>query len=102
MSPLKQAFLFLAVVNALDAGLTVIGLHYNLIAEANPFMKLLYEIHPLLFVGFKLSFSVFLYLFIYYRCLPSSLAVKFIAYTASFAYGIILAMHVYWIQLIFI
>lgn len=62
---MKQAFIFLAVVNALDAGLTVIGLHYNLIAEANPFMKLLYEIHPLLFAGFKLSFSIFLFLFIY-------------------------------------
>ncbi|MGM0921198.1 MAG: DUF5658 family protein [Bacillota bacterium] len=57
--------MFSAVVNALDAGLTVIGLHYNFIAEANPFMKSLYEIHPLLFAGYKLSFSIFLYLFIY-------------------------------------
>ncbi|TDL82325.1 DUF5658 family protein [Peribacillus frigoritolerans] len=99
---MKRAFIFLAVVNALDALLTVIGLQYDLIAEANPFMKLLYEIHPLLFAGFKLSFSIFLLLFIFFRCLPSSAAVKFIAYTASIAYGIVLAMHVYWIHIIFI
>ncbi|MGG4490070.1 DUF5658 family protein [Metabacillus idriensis] len=99
---MKRVFIYLAVVNALDALLTVIGLKYGLIAEANPFMKLLYEIHPLLFAGFKLTFSILLLLFIYFRCLPSSSAVKFIAYTASFGYGIVLAMHVYWIHIIFI
>ncbi|USK32526.1 DUF5658 family protein [Bacillus sp. F19] len=62
---MRQAFIFLAVVNALVAGLTVIGLHYNLIAEANPFMESLYEIHPLLFSGFKLFFPFScIYLFI--------------------------------------
>lgn len=95
---MKKAFVFLAVVNALDALLTVAGLQLHVINEANPFMKLLYDLHPLIFISFKLSFSLFLYMFIHFKCLPALNAVKFVAYIASIAYVMVLFMHAFWLK----
>ncbi|PLR68108.1 MULTISPECIES: DUF5658 family protein [Bacillaceae] len=95
---MKYAFILLAVVNVFDAFLTVAGLQLHVISEANPIMKWLYEVHPLIFIGFKLSFSLFLYMFIQFKCLPATNAVKFVSYIALIAYAIVLFMHAIWLK----
>ncbi|MGE8204411.1 DUF5658 family protein [Heyndrickxia sp. NPDC080065] len=60
------AFHLLALLNVFDAFISFIGLRSGWIEEANPLMRYFYNIHPILFLGIKISFSLFnIYTYLY-------------------------------------
>jgi len=97
---LKALFLMLAALNSMDAALTLAGLHYELITEANPVMRILYEMHPAAFTCSKLSFSLFLLLFVFTGRVPSSPIIKVLSIAAAFLYSAVLLAHLHWIRLL--
>ena len=94
---MKYSFLSLALLNIIDLDLTFIGLHFDLIEENNPLMKFLYEQSPFLFLGVKLSFSIFLLLLVMSQRMPSTFLLKSLSLLANVIYLFILALHSIWI-----
>nr|WP_263324722.1 DUF5658 family protein [Neobacillus sp. Marseille-Q6967] len=90
-------FYYLSLLNILDAFITFFGLKNSYIQEINPLMNHLYEEDPLLFISTKLAFSVFLYLFILLKKVPTSSLTKRLTLFASSFYTIIFFLHCYWL-----
>ncbi|WP_456273089.1 DUF5658 family protein [Bacillus sp. AK031] len=94
---MKTLLHLLALLNILDALITLIGLKGNHIEEANPLMGSLYTTHPLLFLFTKLSLSAILYLVIYYDHFPKKKWFTALTYTAATLYTFTLILHSIWI-----
>ncbi|MFC0269929.1 DUF5658 family protein [Metabacillus herbersteinensis] len=94
---MKYSFLSLALLNIIDLDLTFIGLHFDLIEENNPLMKFLYHQSPSLFLGVKLSFSIFLLLLVMTQRLPSTFLLKSLTLIAISIYLVVLSLHSIWI-----
>ena len=78
-----------------DAFFTHMGIYLGLVAEANPFAKLLFETHLLLFYGFKVALPIILYV-VYpkiktKKVLNTGVIICFIAYLLVNLY------HAFWI-----
>ncbi|MFE7060996.1 DUF5658 family protein [Sutcliffiella sp. NPDC057660] len=94
---MKRLLILLLVLNLFDAVATFIGLNLNMIEEVNPMMAGLYQKDPLLFLGVKAFFSIFLIILLYYVKDIRSLLVKYISVAAVLGYGTVAGIHLYWI-----
>ncbi|WP_404330876.1 DUF5658 family protein [Mesobacillus maritimus] len=97
---MNKIFYYLSLLNIFDAFVTYYGLKNGLITEMNPFMDKLYQANSSLFILMKLSLSLFLYLFILFKVVPSSRLVKSVAFMASGMYTIVFGLHCFWLFLL--
>jgi hypothetical protein len=94
--PLNRMLLvFILIASILDASLTDIGLRLQLIGEANPLMRFLYD-H--LYIGFY-AFKIILPLSLFFLIAKAGkgLLVKGLFRLSVIVYVGILCMHYYWI-----
>ena len=96
---MRLLLVYIAILNLLDATLTMYGLHFNYITEGNPLMNYLYLKKPWLFLYLKLQLSVLLLIILYYlgKKKKASRVLRSIAVVAAAAYTIICFFHGYWI-----
>ncbi|WP_449536942.1 DUF5658 family protein [Ferdinandcohnia sp. Marseille-Q9671] len=94
---MKHIFVFLAILNLLDAFITHFGIHGGHISEANPLMFTVYDINPLLFLSIKLLLSLFLIALIFIIRFPVSKLIRSLSYVASALYIYVFFLHGYWI-----
>ncbi|AGX05155.1 DUF5658 family protein [Bacillus infantis] len=94
---MRGIYIYLGILNALDALATCLGLNAGLIEEANPVMGGLYEKGPLLFLLVKISFSALLGCFAYMKYLPETKLLKNLLLLSSFLYTAVCLLHLYWI-----
>lgn len=92
----RYLILFLCMASLLDAGLTDIGLRLDLIGEANPVMRFLYENNYLAFYGIKiiLPFS----LFFLAAKVGKRMLISNLFRLSAVVYAGILLMHTFWIS----
>lgn len=95
---MRFAFHYLAWMNAADGALSFIGLQLQVITEGNWIMHLLYEQSPYLFLLCKLSFSLLLYMFLFYKVTITSKLVKSFTYSAAVLYTAVFVIHSVWIS----
>ncbi|RAV03506.1 DUF5658 family protein [Paenibacillus sp. YN15] len=90
----RKSIIFLVLAGLADAMLTDIGLRLQVITEANPFMRILYEQAYPLFYGVKLALPLLL-LLISEKTAPQNyhkalIGVAFIVYTG------VMLLHSFW------
>lgn len=90
-------FHYLSLLNIFDAGITYFGLENGFIQESNPLMNSLYEADPALFIFTKLALSLFLYLFIFLKKVPTSVHIKRLTVFATSFYTLVFFLHCYWL-----
>ncbi|WP_147535352.1 DUF5658 family protein [Bacillus marasmi] len=90
-------FYYLSLLNLIDGVITFFGLEYSIIGEMNPIMNQLYQLHPFLFITAKITLSLLLYLFIYFKQVPSSNAARTVTYVASGLYTVVFFLHSFWV-----
>jgi hypothetical protein len=90
-------FHYLSLLNIFDAFITYFGLENSLIQEMNPLMNKIYEANPALFLITKLGFSLCLYLFIFFKKVPTSFLTKGLTVFATSFYTLIFFLHCYWL-----
>ncbi|MGX6446147.1 DUF5658 family protein [Neobacillus sp. K501] len=90
-------FHYLSALNIFDAFITYFGLKNSIIEEMNPLMNYVFETHPVLFIFIKLAFSVCLYLFIFFKKVPSSSLTKGLTICASSFYTVVFFLHCSWL-----
>ncbi len=91
-------FHYLSLLNIFDGVITFVGLENSLISELNPIMDKLYDMNPMLFLSAKLSLSLFLYLFIIFKKVPTSKPSVALTYFAAGTYTLLFGLHSYWIM----
>lgn len=99
-APLKKYIWLLILLNGLDGILTFLGLTRGLFTEANP---LLSSFAPFTILGIKLFLSLCLFGLLFTTF--ASIRKSYWRYTFIFAnvlYSMILALHLYWLPLLFI
>jgi hypothetical protein len=94
---MRGVYIYLGILNLLDALATCLGLHAGLIEEANPLMGGMYEIGPLLFLLVKVSFSALLCCFAYMKYMPETKLLKILLLFSSFLYTSVCLLHLFWI-----
>ncbi|KAA0563011.1 DUF5658 family protein [Rossellomorea aquimaris] len=94
---MKKLFLGLAFLNLMDGIISFIGLNGSFMVEANPLMNELYMTSPILFLGIKILFSLFLVLIVFYDRIPRLKWVTSIAYVVSIIYLFVFCLHGIWI-----
>ncbi|WP_102261373.1 DUF5658 family protein [Mesobacillus jeotgali] len=99
---MTRLFVYLAILNLLDASVTWFGLKHAFISELNPLMQVVYQVNPTLFVLTKAALSVFLLLFIVLKKVPRSSLLKGVIIFASVSYTAIVFMHGFWLVHIFL
>ncbi|KIL47098.1 hypothetical protein KR50_24200 [Jeotgalibacillus campisalis] len=77
--------------------MTHIGLSYSIIEEANPFMRMVYDMHPFLFLSLKIVLSLSLIVFIYYDRVFNKTWFKVSVISAALLYTGVLVLHLSWI-----
>lgn len=98
---MKYLFIFLAVLNLLDAFITHIGILGGHITEANPLMYTVYEIHPLLFLFIKAMLSLCLISLYFIVRIPVNKLIRSLSCVATALYAYVFFLHGYWITQIF-
>ncbi|MFI8577800.1 DUF5658 family protein [Rossellomorea aquimaris] len=96
---MKLLLFYIAILNLLDASVTMYGLHLDYITEANPLMSNLYFTNPWLFLLLKGGLSAFL-LILLYKIQPdksSSKVLLSVSVIAAVAYSFTCLMHGYWL-----
>jgi hypothetical protein len=97
--PMVLVFHYLSLLNLLDAFITFYGLEMEFITELNPVMDRLYQVNPILFINGKTSLSIFLYMFIFFKRVPTSKLIIGITSVASLLYTIVFSLHIWWLVL---
>ncbi|MGF3105784.1 DUF5658 family protein [Rossellomorea sp. DUT-2] len=97
---MRQLLLYIAILNLLDASLTMYGLHFDYITEANPLMNNLYFTSPWLFLLLKCVLSLSLLILLYKLNLDkrSSNVLLSVSVIAAVSYSITCMMHGYWLM----
>lgn len=97
---MRLLLLYIAILNLLDASMTMYGLHFEYITEANPLMSNLYFTSPLLFLLLKGGLSVSLLLLIYHlnQNKRSSNVLLSVSIFAAVSYSFTCLMHGYWLM----
>ncbi|WP_064093121.1 DUF5658 family protein [Rossellomorea aquimaris] len=90
---------YIAILNLVDVILTMYGLHFAFISEANPLMNSLYHVSPFLFMLVKTGLSVLLFILLFYLKTPkkSSRILLSVSLVAAISYTFICILHGYWI-----
>ncbi|SFA89699.1 MULTISPECIES: DUF5658 family protein [unclassified Bacillus (in: firmicutes)] len=96
---MTKLFIYLALVNLIDGIVTFIGLHLNVITEANHLMAVVYDNSPFLFMLIKIFLSACLLVFVFKIKLNRTKLLLSLVMFASVAYSFTLSLHVYWILL---
>lgn len=94
---LKKIFMYLAILNILDAVITFWGLQHSIIEESNLLLRFLYDSNPLYFLALKVSLSCGLLSFSIFNKLPARPFIRKLAYTATILYTLICFYHGVWI-----
>lgn len=100
---MKKYFYLLAILNLVDGTCTYWGLIQHAITESNPFMDMIFQIHPLLFLGTKIVLSLLL-AFVGLKFNTTSSHRIFwhiILVIPTLVYLFITGLHLYWILLYF-
>lgn len=92
----RTLIIFLCMASLLDAGLTDLGLRLQLIGEANPVMKFLYEHSYLAFYGIKIILPISLF-FIAAK-VGKRVFIHHLFRFSTVVYMGILLMHAFWIS----
>ncbi|MFK7696073.1 DUF5658 family protein [Paenibacillus sp. HJGM_3] len=87
---------FVCLASLLDAFLTDVGLRLQLINEANPLMRLVYDNSMLLFYGCKIVLPLSLF-FLVARA-GGRLYIRRLFQLSVVVYGCVLLLHYYWIS----
>ncbi|TMW71126.1 DUF5658 family protein [Alteribacter natronophilus] len=95
--PVKRLMAAIAVLNLTDALITVTGLHFGLIGEANPLMARLWSASPILFTGVKLLLSTAVVLFLPHISSPVSRIVTVLTVLAFLGYTFVHVLHLTWL-----
>ncbi|WP_374055085.1 DUF5658 family protein [Rossellomorea sp. FM04394] len=96
---MRLLLFYIALLNLLDAALTMYGLDSNYITESNPLMNYLYLTRPWLFLLIKVQLSVLLLILLYYLN-PKKKASRIllsVAGVAAVSYTFTCVLHGYWI-----
>ena len=96
---MKLLLVYVSILNLLDAFLTMYGLHFDYITEANPLMNHLYFNWPWLFLLLKCGLSLFLIL-LSYNLNPtkrSSNVILTVSVIAAVSYSFVCLVHGYWL-----
>ncbi|WP_169525267.1 DUF5658 family protein [Pseudalkalibacillus hwajinpoensis] len=100
----KSTFRFLVIYvgccNLLDGFVTFWGLENGWIEEVNPFMRSMYEFHPLAFLSYKTGISLLLLSFLFLHKQIRSVSVRILLSVASIIYTFLLCLHGYWLLLL--
>jgi heme/copper-type cytochrome/quinol oxidase subunit 4 len=75
------------------------GLSLGVIEEANPIMRLLYNVDSLLFLSVKLGLSFLLFAMFYHIKGSKSKILRGLSILASIFYTVICIEHIYWVSL---
>jgi Domain of unknown function (DUF5658) len=96
---MKILLYYIAVLNLLDAILTMYGLRYDYITESNPLMNHLYLTRPWLFLLLKVQLSILLLIILHYLNLvkATSRILKGVTVVAAVSYTFICLLHGYWV-----
>ena len=94
---MKIIFLYLAFLNLFDGAVTFWGLQSSIITEFNPLMHSLYDVHPVIFLVFKLCLSCLLLAFVIFNRVPSNMPIRVISLAASVLYTSVILLHGFWI-----
>ncbi|MGD7046036.1 DUF5658 family protein [Jeotgalibacillus proteolyticus] len=94
---MKAVTYYLSILNLLDGVITHIGLSYSFIEEANPFMRMVYDMHPFLFLTIKLVLSLALILFISYDRILQKPWFKIGISAAALLYTGVFFLHMSWV-----
>ncbi|MGM0843324.1 MAG: DUF5658 family protein [Bacillota bacterium] len=97
---MRLLLFYIAILNLIDATLTVYGLHFHYITEANPLMNNFYLTSPWLFLLLKVGLSVSLFM-ILYKLKPnkeSSNVLLSVSVIAAVSYSLTCLMHGYWLM----
>ncbi|WP_341357043.1 DUF5658 family protein [Rossellomorea sp. y25] len=97
---MRQLLLYIAIINLLDAFLTLYGLHFDYMTEANPLMNNLYSASPWLFLLLKggLSLSLFILLYKLHPDKKFSNVLLSVSVIAAASYSFTCMMHGYWLM----
>ncbi|MBY0122942.1 DUF5658 family protein [Bacillus sp. S/N-304-OC-R1] len=95
---MKKIFIYLAILNLVDAVATFWGLQNSLIGESNRLMDVLYQSNPLYFLYLKAILSCFLFAFLLFNKLPTGSSIKKLAFTASILYTLVCIYHGVWLS----
>jgi len=90
-------FYYLSLLNIADTFLTVVGIENSHITEANPLMERLYSLDLSHFILIKLSLSLALLMFIFYKKVPESQIVKALTLFATICYTFVFGLHGFWL-----
>lgn len=80
-----------------DAFFTHMGIHFNMVEEANPFAKVLYDQNILLFYGFKVILPILL--FVAYPYIKSKKILNVASTICFIVYLLVNLYHLFWICL---
>jgi len=82
-----------------DALFTHMGIQFEVVEEANPFAKILFEAHLLLFYGFKVALPIILYAV--YPKIKTKRMVNRGVIICFIAYLLVNLYHVFWIGMVY-
>lgn len=85
------------ILSIVDAVSTLWGINLGLITEANPLMRLLLQVGPLVFVAVKLAYPVFVGLFCWMIRYKRPWISVFILWLAIAGYSLVTLVHFYWV-----
>lgn len=85
------------ILSLVDAGSTLCGINLGLITEANPLMRLLIGLGPLVFVVVKLAYPVFVGLFCWLIRYKRPWLSVFILWLAIAVYSLVTLVHFFWV-----
>jgi hypothetical protein len=97
---MRLLLFYIAILNLIDATLTMYGLHFDYITESNPLMNNLYFSSPWLFLVLKGGLSVTLFILLY-KLKPdkrSSNVLFSVSVIAAVSYSFTCLMHGYWLM----
>jgi hypothetical protein len=85
------------ILNSIDAASTLWGINLGLITEANPLMRLLLAIGPLVFLAVKLTLPVLVGLFCWFIRYKRPWLSVFVLWLAVAVYSLVTLLHFYWV-----
>ncbi len=94
---MRFIFFYIATLNLLDGAITYLGLHLNIITEANPFMAAIYDAGPHWFLLVKIVLSALLYGLNLTGFVPEGKGIRRLAIFAVILYTVVCILHSFWI-----
>lgn len=97
-SNMFKAGIILFALAVVDSISTDFGLRNSHIEEANPLMRVIYDLNIALFYGLKISLPLFLLILL--RKLKPKRVIRYLLGVALLLYSAVLIQHIFWLTLI--